>query len=146
MKKSLYSSKISPTMIADMIPTITDEQRQTLTNTTLQDGRNAWEYVNLFEEDKREWVAKAILSCIEKGMKLRPDTISIEAGHLKYGECIITELTEHQKRVCPYPDFWEMKEKGIRFQEFLPPYTAEEVIAEMKARGQYRTTGWFQKK
>ena len=94
----ICSSKISPTMIADMIPTITDEQRQTLTNTTLQDGRNGWEYVNLFEEDKREWVAKAILSCIEKGMKLRPDTISIEAGHLKYGECIITELTEHQKR------------------------------------------------
>lgn len=50
-----------------MVQTITDEQRQTLTNTTLQDGRNAWEYINLFEEDKREFVATGILSCIKKG-------------------------------------------------------------------------------
>lgn len=128
-----------------MIPTITDEQRQTLTNTTLQDGRNAWEYVNLFEEDKREFVATGIISCISQHEYLLPDTISTAAGKLKYKD-IEFRPTEKQLKRVPYPDFWEMKEKGIRFQEFLPPYTAEEVIAEMKARGQYRTTGWFQKK
>ena len=48
------------------------------------------------------------------------------------------KLTKEQKMICPYPDFWEMQENARRFQEFLPPYTVEEVIAEMKARGQYK--------
>lgn len=121
---------------------LTEQQIELLKVTSLKDGRNAWDYVLLFEEEKRSWIAAGILSCIEQGKNLRAEIISIEAGHLKYGECIITELTEHQKRVCPYPGFWEMKKKSIRFQEFLPPYTAEEVIAEMKARGQYNPTGW----
>lgn len=132
-------------MTTDMVQTITDEQRQTLTNTTLQDGRNAWEYVNLFEEDKRELVAAGILSCIEQHKYLPPGTISTAAGKLKYKD-IEFRPTEKQLEMVPYPDFWEMKERGRRFQEFLPPYTIEEVIAEMKARGQYRTTGWFSKK
>lgn len=125
-----------------MILTITDEQRQTLTNTTLQDGRNAWEYINLFEENKRELVAAGIISCIEQHEYLLPGTISTAAGKLKYKD-IEFRPTEKQLEMVPYPDFWEMKERGRRFQEFLPPYSIEEVIAEMKARGQYRTTGWL---
>lgn len=50
-------------------------------------------------------------------------------------------LTEQQKQVCPYPDFWEMQERAKKFQESLPPYSPEDAIREMKARGQYRTTG-----
>ena len=51
------------------------------------------------------------------------------------------ELTEQQKKVCPFPDFWEMKEKAKKYQESLPPYSKEDVIREMKARGQYKPTG-----
>lgn len=52
-------------------------------------------------------------------------------------------LTEQQKMVCPYPDFWEMQERSKKFQESLPPYSDEDMIREMKARGQYRPTGWI---
>ena len=125
-----------------MAGTITEEQKQLLQNTTLRDGRNGWDYVNLFEEDKREYVAAGIISCIEQKLYLNPDTISLEAGKAKYRDTkLVGELTEVQKLVCPYPDFWEMKERGRRFQEFLPPYSIEEAIEEMKARGQYRPTG-----
>ena len=51
------------------------------------------------------------------------------------------ELTEQQKQVCPYPDFWVMQEEAKKFQASLPPYSVEDAIREMKARGQYRTTG-----
>jgi len=127
-----------------MVETITEEQKQQLQHITLRDGRNGWEYVNLFEEDKREFVAAGIISCIEQKLNLNPDTISLEAGKAKYRDGkLVGELTEVQKRVCPYPDFWEMQERGRRFQEFLPPYSDEDVIREMKARGQYRTIGWI---
>lgn len=33
-------------------------------------------------------------------------------------------------------------ERAKKFQASLPPYSVEDVIREMKARGQYRTTGW----
>ena len=122
--------------------TLTEQQIELLKATSLQDGRNAWEYIHLYEEGKQPWLAAGILSCISQGLSLLPEIISTEAGHLKYGDCKITKLTEQQKRVCPFPSFWENSEKGRRFQEFLPPYTDEDVIREMKARGQYRTTGW----
>ena len=54
-------------MTTDMEQTITDEQRQTLTNTTLQDGRNAWDYVLQQSEADQYLVAAGILSCIKKG-------------------------------------------------------------------------------
>ena len=54
-------------MTTDMVQTITDEQRQTLTNTTLQDGRNAWDYVLQQSEADQYLVAAGILSCIKKG-------------------------------------------------------------------------------
>lgn len=122
--------------------TLTEEQTELLESTSLQDERNAWDYIHLYEEGKQPWVAAGILSCVEKGLNLRPEIISREAGHLKYGDCKITELTEQQKRVCPYPSFWENSEKGRRFQEFLPPCSDEDMIREMKARGQYKPTGW----
>ena len=50
--------------------------------------------------------------------------------------------TEEQLKRVPFPDFWEMKERAKKFQASLPPYSPEDAIREMKARGQYRTTGW----
>ena len=120
---------------------MTEQQIELLKATSLQDGRNALEYVRLYEEGKQPWVAAGILSCIEQGLSLRPEIISIEAGSLRYRNKKY-EPTRQQLAMVPYPDFWENSERGRRFQAFLPPYTVEEVITEMKARGQYRTTGW----
>lgn len=121
---------------------ITEEQKRTLQRTTLLDKRKAWEYVNLFEKDKRLWLAKGIISCIEQHTDLRPDAISLEAGKIKYKD-VMFQPTKEQLEKVPYPDFWEMQERSRRFQEFLPPYSPEDAIREMKARGQYRTTGWI---
>ena len=119
----------------------TEQQIELLKATPLQDGRNAWEYVQLFEEGKQPWVAAGILSCIEQDLNLLPEIISTEAGSLRYRNEKY-EPTKRQLEMVPYPDFWENGERGRRFQEFLPPYTVEEVIAEMKARGQYNPSGW----
>jgi len=50
--------------------------------------------------------------------------------------------TKEQLERVPYPDFWEMQERSKRFQASLPPYSLEDAIREMKARGQYNPTGW----
>ena len=55
-------------------------------------------------------------------------------------------VTKEQMKLVPSQEFWEMKERAKKFQASLPPYTDEDVIREMKARGQYRTTGWLLKK
>lgn len=95
-----------------MIPTITDEQRQTLTNTTLQDGRNAWEYVQLLSEDDQYWVATGILSLQKKGRPINRLTLFWEIEDLrnppkKYeretrqyapSKELIEKLTEEQKQ------------------------------------------------
>ena len=52
-------------------------------------------------------------------------------------------VTRKQLEMVPYPDFWEMKERAKKFQASLPPYSDEDMIREIKARGQYRTTGWI---
>lgn len=121
---------------------LTEKQKRILQRATLLDGRNAWEYMNLFEDDKRPWVAKGIISCIEQHVNLSPDAISLESGKLKYKD-VLFQPTKEQLEKVPYPDFWEMQERGRKYQEFLPPYSKEDVIREMKARGQYRTTGWI---
>ena len=56
---------------------------------------------------------------------------------------ITAMILSEQLAMVPYPDFWEMKEKAKKFQASLPPYSPEDAIREMKARGQYRTTGWI---
>ena len=53
------------------------------------------------------------------------------------------ELTEQQKQICPDPDFWEMKMRAKKFQASMPPYSDEDMIREMKARGQYNPNGWI---
>lgn len=46
--------------------------------------------------------------------------------------------TKEQLAMVPYPDFWEMKENAKKYQASLPPYSDEDMIREMKARGQYK--------
>lgn len=52
------------------VPEITSEQQQQLKATILQDGMNAWEFVQSRPEEAQPWVAQGILSCIDKGYRL----------------------------------------------------------------------------
>lgn len=49
---------------------ITEEQKRQLVSTTLISGQNAWEFVLSRPQEAQPWVAKGILSCIEKGYRL----------------------------------------------------------------------------
>lgn len=69
-----------------MKPTITTEQQQQLKATTLQDGINAWDFVQSKVEADQPWLAAGILSCIEKGYSLNRLTINWEARDLRYRE------------------------------------------------------------
>lgn len=65
---------------------ITEEQKQQLMATTLQDGMNAWDFVQSRPQSAQPWVAKGILSCIEKGYSLNRLTINWEARDLRYSK------------------------------------------------------------
>ena len=65
---------------------ITEEQKQQLMATTLQDGMNAWDFVQSKAETDQPWVAAGILSCIGKGYSLNRLTINWEARDLRYGK------------------------------------------------------------
>ena len=49
---------------------ISEEQIEILKATTLTNGQNAWEFVQSRPQDAQPWVAKGILSCLEKGYRL----------------------------------------------------------------------------
>jgi hypothetical protein len=49
---------------------ITKKQIEILKATTLTNGTNAWEFVQSRPQDAQTWVAKGILSCLEKGYRL----------------------------------------------------------------------------
>ncbi len=49
---------------------LTEKQIETLKGTTLTSGQNAWEFVQSRPQDAQPWVAKGILSCIDKGYRL----------------------------------------------------------------------------
>ena len=51
-------------------PKITEKQKLQLMVTTLTNGQNAWEFVQSRPQDAQPWVAKGILSCIDKGYRL----------------------------------------------------------------------------
>ena len=65
---------------------ITSEQQQQLKATILQDGMNAWDYVQSKAEADQPWIVKGILSCIGKGYSLNRLTINWEARDLRYGK------------------------------------------------------------
>lgn len=68
------------------LPEITEEQKHRLMTTVLQDGITALDYVQSKAEADRPWIAKGILSCIEKGYSLNRLTINWEARELRYGK------------------------------------------------------------
>ena len=49
---------------------MTKEQIELLKSTTLTNGTNAWEFVQSRPQNAQPWVAKGILSCLEKGYRL----------------------------------------------------------------------------
>ena len=49
---------------------ISEKQIETLKGTTLTNGTNAWQFVLSRPQDAQPWVARGILSCIEKGYRL----------------------------------------------------------------------------
>ena len=49
---------------------LTEKQIELLKSMTLTNGTNAWEFVQSRPQDAQSWVAKGILSCIEKGYRL----------------------------------------------------------------------------
>ena len=49
---------------------LTEKQIELLKTTTLTNGLNAWEFVLSRPQDAQPWVAKGILSCIDKGYRL----------------------------------------------------------------------------
>ncbi len=67
-------------------PVINDKQIELLKATTLQEGMNAWDYVQSKAEADQPWVAAGILSCIGKGYSLNRLTINWEARELRYGK------------------------------------------------------------
>lgn len=67
-----------------MVQNITEEQKQMLQNTKLENGMNAWDYVQSEKEADRPWVIAGILSCMKKGYRLHKGQICWEARNLRY--------------------------------------------------------------
>lgn len=51
-------------------PVINEKQIELLKSVTLTNGTNAWDFVQSRPQDAQPWVAKGILSCLEKGYRL----------------------------------------------------------------------------
>ncbi len=63
---------------------LTEEQKQLLQQTMLDNGMTAWEYMLTRPKDSQPWIAVGILSCMKKGYSLNLLTISWEARDLRY--------------------------------------------------------------
>ena len=63
---------------------LTEEQKQLLQQTMLDNGMNAWEYMLTRPKDSQPWIIAGILSCMKKGYSLNRLTISWEARDLRY--------------------------------------------------------------
>lgn len=65
---------------------ITDDQKQKLMATILQDGTTALDYVLSWPKDDQYWAMAGVLSCIKKGYSLNRLTINWEARDLRYSK------------------------------------------------------------
>lgn len=63
---------------------LTEEQREQLMATTLENDMNAWDYVLSWRDDDQYWIALGILSCVKHGYGLNRLTICWEARDLRY--------------------------------------------------------------
>ena len=66
---------------------LSEKQIETLKGTTLTNGQNAWEFVQSRPQDAQPWVAKGILSCLEKGYHLDLLMIGWETRDLRRDLC-----------------------------------------------------------
>lgn len=86
-----------------MAQNITEEQKQQLVATTMDCGRNAWEYAQSKSTEERPWIIVGILSCIKKGLSLNRLTVNWEARELRYAnaaDCAqLPILTEKQQQL-----------------------------------------------
>ena len=62
---------------------ITEEQKQLLQRTILENGTNAWDYVQSEREVDRPWAIAGILSCMKKDYNLNSLMICWEARDLR---------------------------------------------------------------
>ena len=69
-----------------MAPTVTEEQKQLLQQTALENGMNAWDYVLSEKEADQPWAIAGILSCMKKGYRLHKGQICWEARNLRYAQ------------------------------------------------------------
>ena len=65
---------------------MSEEQKQQLMATRLQDGTTALDYVLSWPEDDQPWALAGVLSCIGKGYSLNRLTINWETRDLRYGK------------------------------------------------------------
>ena len=70
---------------------LTEKQIELLKTATLTNGMNAWEFVQSRPEGAQPWVAKGILSCIEKGYRLDLLMIGWETRDIKREQCYIEQ-------------------------------------------------------
>lgn len=81
-----YYSKIGGKDMEKSALEITDDQKQKLMATILQDGTTALDYVISWSKADQPWALAGVLSCIGKGYSLNRLTINWEARELRYGK------------------------------------------------------------
>lgn len=102
-----------------MTPTITNEQKELLLQTTLDNGMNAWDFMQSKPDASRPWVAAGILSCISKGYHLNLMMIGWEARDLRYS-CIDRDLSkELWNALMEVKEFMEDKKTLITWEELV---------------------------
>lgn len=69
-----------------MTQPITEEQRQLLMSTLMEDGTTAWDYVLTKRTESQPWIIVGILSCMKKGYNLNPLVVNWEARDLRYAK------------------------------------------------------------
>lgn len=81
-----YYSKIGGKDMEKSALEITDDQKQKLMATILQDGTTALDYVMSWPKADQPWALAGVFSCIEKDYSLNRLTINWEARNLRYGK------------------------------------------------------------
>ena len=67
-----------------MAPTVTEDQKELLKATKMEDGTSAWDYVLMKKPESQPWIIAGILSCMKKGYNLNPMVVNWEARDLRY--------------------------------------------------------------
>lgn len=71
-----------------MVQKVTEDQKQLLMRTKMEDGTSAWDYVLGERKEDQPWAIAGILSCMKKGYNLNSGMICWEARDLRYGKSL----------------------------------------------------------